>query len=187
MWLLLCCCCCCYSQPKLWDWDGLDNDFNSATGSNGGGAAAPAIAAAPAQPLGLRPTTAAAVIGSGVPMDGDLMGGGERDDLEEDFDQRGPGDRPTTAGAMLQYGSRAASGGGAAWGYARQEVGGAGKAGAGAGIADYGADNGAARRPHTAHGARATPTYGGQMMSGAANPGMDPKAMQYGAEQDVSA
>jgi hypothetical protein len=160
-------------QPKLWDWDGLDNDFNSTAGSTGAGAAVPAIAPAPAQALGMRPTTAAAVVSSGMGMG--IMGGGERDDFDEDFDQRVPGDRPTTAGAMMQYGSRAAASGGAGnWGYARQDSAVTGKS-ATAGIADYG-DSGAARRPHTANAARAGQAPGTVS---------DPKAMAYG-EQDVS-
>ncbi len=148
------------------------------------------------QPLGLRPTTAAAVVSNGGGIDADLMlGGGEKDDLDEDYDHRGNmGDgRPTTAGAMLQYGSRAApaNNGGGTWGYSRQADG-SGQVPSlmkttSAGIADYGQDGGANRtgqRPHTAHAGRAGfPSH--QM---APSPGYamnDPKAMGY-ADQDVS-
>ena len=148
----------------------------------------------PSQQLGLRPTTAAAVVSNGGGIDADLMlGGGEKDDLDEDYDHRGNmGDRPTTAGPTMQYGSRAGGNNtGGTWGYSRQADG-SGQVPAlmkttSAGIADYGQDggaNGAARRPHTAHGARAG--IPSQHMAPATGYAMnDPKAMAY-TDQDVS-
>lgn len=190
------------SQPKLWDWDGMDNDFNSASGSNGA-AATPAIMPATTQQMGLRPTTAAAVVSNNGGMDTDMMlGHGEKDDLDEDFDHRGMGDRPTTAGAMM-YGRSNGAGGagnGATWGYSRQQgtegnaqVPGLMKA-TSAGIADYGQDgsqpNNGTRRPHTAHGARAGfPAAQQPLAPGAGNAyaGLnDPKTGMPYNEQDVS-
>ena len=50
-------------QPKLWDWDGVDQDYFSAAGSTG---PSPALAGGGPIPLnigsGPRPTTSAAVI-----------------------------------------------------------------------------------------------------------------------------
>ncbi len=187
----------CGAIPKLWDWDGMDNDYNSTSGSNPGGPA-PAIMPAQPQPMGLRPTTAAAVISSGAAMDTDMLlgGPGEKDDLDEDYgDPRGHMDRPNTAGAMLPSYNRGAVQGmpqnanPGAWGYSRQgdmNV----KPGTG-GIADYGAgvaDGPNARRPHTAHGARAGfPSQSAGMGNGYPAASLsDPKAaMMYGGEQEV--
>lgn len=168
----------------------MDNDYNSASGSNGG-APAPAIIPVSQQQMGLRPTTAAAVVSNGGGIDADLLGGGEKDDLDYDYEPGGNmGDgRPTTAGA---YGSRTAANNAGTWGYSRQADGSGQAPGlmktTSAGIADYGQDggaNGAARRPHTAHGGRAGfPTQ--QMAPSAGYAMNDPKAMGYAEQQDVS-
>ncbi len=172
----------CGAIPKLWDWDGMDLDHNSTTGStagNGGPVApAPAIVPTNPQPMGLRPTTAAAVISSGNGIDTDLLlGPGERDELDEDYgDPRSHQlDRPNTAGAMLP--SRQANNP-AAWGYPRQ-----GEAPKAGGIAEYG-EGPNARRPHTAHGARA----GFPVQSNMAFPGgmNDPKGGMIYADQEVA-
>lgn len=129
----------CASVPKLWDWDGMDNDFNSVSGSTqggggggpaGGGGVLPSAGGPVPQGVGLRPTTAAAIA-----MDGDMLGGlgmgmGEGD-LDDDYldgggNGGGLGPRPNTAGAMLSGGYRGAQAGagaqqaaGSSWGYAR--------------------------------------------------------------------
>jgi len=160
-------------QPKLWDWDGMENDFGSVGGSAGGGIPSGAPGAIPTmipvsqQAMGLRPTTAAAVATNMGGLDGDLMlnGPGEKDDLDDDYDMRQ--DRPNTAGGVLPgYGRQGAATGPssnpATWGYSRQDVNNASngpgimKVG-GAGLNEYGGGETGpnARRPHTAHGGRA--------------------------------
>jgi hypothetical protein len=57
-------------QPKLWDWDGMDNDFNSVSNSTQGGAAPALMPAANNASSNLRPTTAAAIA-----MDNDMLMG----------------------------------------------------------------------------------------------------------------
>lgn len=130
-----------FVQPKLWDWDNVDSDYLSTTGS-AQVAATPAIAA-PSGGANLRPTTAAAVAAPGTGLEADIMMGA----ADEGMDEGGYGDdpnRPSTTGAP-----RASQG--AAWGYSRGEQ-----------PKEYGdAAGGVPKRPHTAHGGRTggTPTY----------------------------
>jgi len=186
----------CGSIPKLWDWDGMEgNDYLSASGSAGGVGGSNGqgpvgmMAAQPQQvPLGvggltsgLRPTTAAAVAnpGAGVGMVDDMMlGSAAPDDLDVDYEMRNtPGnDRPNTAGAMYNRGAAVPQQNQQTWGYSRQDPNAAMMSkggvsgpilGAGAPVADYGTDNGAPRRPHTAHGGRAGfPTTQQQLVGG---------------------
>lgn len=175
----------CGSIPKLWDWDGMDNDYNSTAGSTGQppvSAPAPAVApagAAAVQPgmSHLRPTTAAAVAAPGAMLgvDQDLGMAGMPDDLDDqDYDGGAHvhGHRPNTAGALMQSYNKGPVPAGAAaqntWGYPRQAAPGAPE------------DPNAARRPHTAHGARAG-------FPGVPGAPYDPKAAGvYGAETEVS-
>eukprot|EP00981_Chlorochromonas_danica_P004309 scaffold865_cov160-Ochromonas_danica.AAC.28 len=188
----------CASIPKLWDWDGMENDFSSVSGSATQGVT-PAIMptatganniAAP----NLRPTTAAAIA-----MDNEmLLGNLNNEDLDEDFGMEGNGGvpgpaRPNTAGALLSnaYNRTGAPGGaqptGNNWGYSRggEPTGVMMKGASGpmlssnGGIGDYGGSDamGNARRPHTAHGARAGFPVGGPV-------GAAPTGMMYGAEQE---
>jgi hypothetical protein len=175
----------------------------------GGGAGAGGMGGGGGGGMGLRPTTAAAVIsnGNGGLADPDLLGlgVGDRDDLDDDYgDARGGGhmDRPNTAGAMLQRGTAGGAGGGGggngAWGYSRGNDGGvaggkmnggiAGGAG-GMGVDQYGtADNGPnARRPHTAHGARAgfPSALQHQPSSGGVGGGMNGVMYSNGADQEM--
>jgi predicted Ser/Thr protein kinase len=172
----------CGSIPKLWDWDGMDNDYNSTAGSTGQPPVAnpaPAVqpsaaAAASGQPgmSHLRPTTAAAVAAPGAMLgvDADMgMGRDMVDDLDDqDFDHGAGmqhGHRPNTAGGLMQSFNKSAMPGGAqqgSWGYPRQTA-----------PED---PNNAARRPHTAHGARAG-------FPGVPTPGA-PTAGMYGAETE---
>lgn len=159
----------------------MDNDYSSAAGSNAPGATP--VLPLSNQPTGLRPTTAAAVVSNNGVVDSDLLLGvnGEKDDLDEDFDQR-PMDRPNTAGAMLTSGynrssSAAAAAGGSNWG-----------SGAPNGMKsgnDYAGVDGQARRPHTAHGARAGfPTSSAAGYSAAPS---DPSKLSngmYGEQED---
>jgi len=172
----------CGSVPKLWDWDGMDNDYNSTSGSAAGqptGNAAPPLLmsgggggamqpnqgqlAAMNMASGLRPTTAAAVAAPMAMDAGDILGA-DQDDLDEyEMGGQGNGGRPNTAGALLQsnYGAAVRGQAGAvgaaqagSWGYPRAggDMTGAAAAGTNGGAAGQQDPN---RRPHTAHGARA--------------------------------
>lgn len=186
----------CGSIPKLWDWDGMDNDYNSTSGS-----AAPPVSAPPVNPAGtsgpvpaqtglshLRPTTAAAVAGPGAMLgvDQDMGLAGMPDDLDDgDYEQGAHNvhnNRPNTAGALLQSYSKPNPGqvgsGQNTWGYPRQASG---------GVAVGAEDPNVARRPHTAHGARAGfPVTGSSALPPSANSALyaqqDPK---YASENEV--
>jgi len=168
----------CGSIPKLWDWDGMDNDYNSTSGSAAGGQPAGGNVAPPllmgggggmqanqgqlaAMNMvgGLRPTTAAAVAAPMAMDAGDILGN-DQDELDDyEMGGQGNGGRPNTAGALLQsnYGAvnRGQQGGVAAvnpsWGYPRA---GADNV-AGSNAVASGSQLDPNRRPHTAHGARA--------------------------------
>eukprot|EP01036_Dinobryon_divergens_P026569 gene26569-35237_t len=120
----------CGSVPKLWDWDGVDQDYFSAAGSTG---PSPALAGGGPIPLnigsGPRPTTSAAINGG---LESDMLMGNNNDDLmDDDYDaQMNPNltsNRPSTVGAA-GYNTRSTAqqqqpllAGGAAgnWGYSR--------------------------------------------------------------------
>lgn len=145
----------CGSIPKLWDWDSVDNDYLSTGGSTGGGAAPP-IAGGGAGGQQPRPTTAAAVAAPGVGLESDLLMGGNGEAEEDPYaDVRAGNNRPTTAGAAYNRNAQAgADAQPAAWGYSRQTGGDPSGAG-GMMKPEYGNESNQ-RRPHTAHGGRAT-------------------------------
>lgn len=145
-------------------------------GANEGGAAVNTGAPA-AQNVGLRPTTAAAVVANGMDPEmlmtsGNVAGVGDAGDEEEYGLDAAGNTRPNTAGAGYNRPAAQAGAQGANWGYTRQGA----DAGqphqqmpgnavgllkdprqqlktGGAVAVDYGPDG--QRRPHTAHGARA--------------------------------
>mmetsp|Transcript_82805 Transcript_82805/g.230924 ORF Transcript_82805/g.230924 Transcript_82805/m.230924 type:complete len:604 (+) Transcript_82805:73-1884(+) len=145
----------CGSIPKLWDWENVDNDYLSAGGSAGGAAPPIAGGGAGAQP---RPTTAAAVAAPGVGLESDLLMGGNGEAEDPYADVRAGTNRPITAGAAFNRNAAPQTGAdpaqGAAWGYSRQTGGDPSGAG-GVGKAEFGNESNQ-RRPHTAHGGRAT-------------------------------
>lgn len=183
----------CGSIPKLWDWDGMDNDFSSTTGSAAAGQQPPQMqqmpgqpsAQAQQQPQALRPTTAAAVAGPGAMLgvDPDMGMGGlgaDEQDFDPDFDHNNVnmahGHRPNTAGGLMQSYNKGVQGGvgmapgqqaQGSWGYPRQS----------SGAED---PNNAARRPHTAHGARAG--FPGVVPSAGGAAGVN--GAMYGAETE---
>mmetsp|Transcript_24778 Transcript_24778/g.34044 ORF Transcript_24778/g.34044 Transcript_24778/m.34044 type:complete len:748 (+) Transcript_24778:221-2464(+) len=104
----------CGSVPKLWDWDGVDQDYFSAAGSTG---PSPALAGGGPIPLnigtgaGPRPTTSAAVNGGG--MESDMLLGNNDDLMDDDYDNHMGNanarinERPNTTGAG--YNTRSAA------------------------------------------------------------------------------
>lgn len=152
----------CGSIPKLWDWDSVDADYMSATGSAGGGGngGAPAITTGQFN-SNQRPTTAAAVANPNVALESDLLLGTH--DVAEDYEEvPDANNRPNTAGAMMTgngYNRTSGQGQQNTWGYSRNGDPTMGKTGSGP--LEYGAtdntggNSGQPRRPHTAHGARA--------------------------------
>jgi hypothetical protein len=174
----------CGSIPKLWDWDGMDNDYSSTAGSATGvpptggplptgpmpgGVGGPGGAPVPTNQVmvggvssHLRPTTAAAVAGPGAMLGVDNELNGLPDDLDDsDYDGQGnvgggaKHHRPNTAGAMM-YGNKQPAGQGVAAGGPAVGANGAawGYTRNDANV-DPNAANMANRRPQTAHGARA--------------------------------
>lgn len=186
----------CAAQQKLWDWDGMDIEFNSMSGSVNGNDKPPAIlpptqnnnmgiitASQPLNNHSLRPTTAAAIVsgGNGI-LDNDLMiGSGDKDDLDNDYPHTrsstalGSGrmdpNRPSTAGYSQQGGPNNSN-----WGYSRNEMK-PGSNGVAINSNDHFVSNTdhsmqqiqGSRRPHTAHGGRAIGSLPSPHGSGSGN------------------
>lgn len=102
----------CASVGKLWDWDNINTDYMT-TGVEGMNVVGPS-GVAQIGTAAMRPTTAAAVAGSGMMDAGDMMLGTELGRDDDEYELRKLPDRPSTAGAML---TRPTQG---SWGYPRQ-------------------------------------------------------------------
>jgi len=102
----------CASVGKLWDWDNINTDYMT-TGVEGMNVVGPS-GVAQIGSNAMRPTTAAAVAGSGMMDAGDMMLGTELGRDDDEYELRKLPDRPSTAGAML---TRPTQG---SWGYPRQ-------------------------------------------------------------------
>lgn len=102
----------CASVGKLWDWDNINTDYMT-TGVEGMNVVGPS-GVAQMGTTAMRPTTAAAVAGSGMMDAGDMMLGSELGRDDDEYELRKLPDRPSTAGAML---TRPTQG---SWGYSRQ-------------------------------------------------------------------
>jgi len=102
----------CASVGKLWDWDNINTDYMT-TGVEGMNVVGPS-GVAQIGSAAMRPTTAAAVAGSGMMDAGDMMLGTELGRDDDEYELRKLPDRPSTAGAML---TRPTQG---SWGYPRQ-------------------------------------------------------------------
>ena len=103
----------CASVGKLWDWDNINTDYMT-TGVEGGMNVVGPSGVAQIGSNAMRPTTAAAVAGSGMMDAGDMMLGTELGRDDDEYELRKLPDRPSTAGAML---TRPTQG---SWGYSRQ-------------------------------------------------------------------